>query len=104
MTRGVWNASVRIDKLFDKKYNAEYVAGEYDEVAQHPTNNRYISAAFGPGMVTVPAENAFENTVNVVLPTRVLPVFVQLESQVGCVFRRSQATQTDCEMVLLNET
>ena len=24
---GVWNASVRVDNLFDKKYNAEYVSG-----------------------------------------------------------------------------
>lgn len=30
---GVWNASVRVDNLFDKKYNAEYVAGGYVEPA-----------------------------------------------------------------------
>jgi iron complex outermembrane recepter protein len=31
--KGVWNASVKIDNLLDKKYNAEYVAGGYVEPA-----------------------------------------------------------------------
>jgi iron complex outermembrane receptor protein len=31
--KGLWNASVRIDNLLDKKYNAEYVAGGYVEPA-----------------------------------------------------------------------
>jgi iron complex outermembrane recepter protein len=31
--KGIWNASVKIDNLLDKKYNAEYVAGGYVEPA-----------------------------------------------------------------------
>ena len=31
--KGIWNASVRVDNLLDKKYNAEYVAGGYVEPA-----------------------------------------------------------------------
>jgi iron complex outermembrane recepter protein len=31
--KGVWSASVRVDNLFDTKYNAEYVAGGYVEPA-----------------------------------------------------------------------
>ena len=31
--KGVWNASVRVDNLCDRKYNAEYVAGGYVEPA-----------------------------------------------------------------------
>lgn len=32
-SKAVWNASVRIDNLFDRRYNAEYVAGGYVEPA-----------------------------------------------------------------------